>query len=153
MNQAFAAYPTGSAYITSREAANDIDIVLLFETFEQAQRHIAELVSGHGWVMCGEDYGDDGTHFKAIRNGDDNQIIVWDYMQFVRWMAFTELAKKLGMVDKVERIELSKALVDANMEAARNICRYSPVHRRMAQVAGQYIASCGIPNGSMLEVL
>lgn len=115
--------------------------MLLFETFGQAQLYIEARTVLDGWDMCGQDYGDDGTHFKAIRRGDDNQIIVWDYIQFVRWMAFTELAKKLGMSSKMERIELSKALVDADPVAARNICRYTPVFERMTEIADLYINS------------
>jgi hypothetical protein len=141
MSQPFAFYPTGSAYIVDRVSAADKDLVVLFESFEQAQEYINLRLCGGVWEMCGQDYGDDGTHFKAIRSGDDNQIIVWDYVQFVRWMAFTELAKKLGMSSKMERIELSKALVDADPVAAQNICRYTPVYERMAEIADLYISS------------
>lgn len=141
MSQPFASYPTGSAYIVDRVSAADKDLVVLFESFGEAQHYIAMLTQNYGWQVCGEDYGDDGTHFKAIRRDDDNQIIVWDYIQFVRWMAFTELAKKLGMSSKMERIELSKALVDADPVAAQNICRYTPVYERMAEIADLYISS------------
>lgn len=133
-----ATYPTGSAYIVDRQSAADKDLVVLFETFDEAQTYIAEATS-MDWDVCGQDYGDDGSHFKAIRRGDDNQIIVWDYVQFIRWVAFTELAKKLGMSAKMERVELSKALVDACPDAARNIVRYTPVYQRMAEIADLYI--------------
>jgi hypothetical protein len=134
-------YPTGSAYIVDRASAQDKDLVVLFETFEQAQDYINQSVSFAGWDVCGQDYGDDGTHFKAIRRGDDNEIVVWDYVQFIRWVAFTELAKKLGMSSKMERIELSRALVGSDPMAAQNIVRYSPVYERMSEIADLYIQS------------
>lgn len=141
MSRPFASYPTGSAYIVDRASAKDKDLVVLFETFEQAQEYINLQLCGGMWKMCGQDYGDDGTHFKAIRRGDDNEIIVWDYVQFIRWVAFTELARKLGMSSKMERIELSKALVDADPIAAQNIVRYAPVYERMSEIADLYIQS------------
>jgi hypothetical protein len=134
-------YPTGSAYIVDRTSAADKDLVVLFETFEQAQEYIKEATLISGWDICGQDYGDDGSLFKAIRRGDDNQIIVWDYSVFIRWVAFTELAKVLGMSSKMERIELSRALVDGDPVAAQNIVRYTPVYQRMAEISDLYISS------------
>lgn len=141
MSQPLQMYPTGSAYIVDRTSAADKDLVVLFETFEQAQEYINQSLCGDAWEMCGQDYGDDGSLFKAIRRGDDNQIIVWDYSVFIRWVAFTELAKVLGMSSKMERIELSRALVDGDPVAAQNIVRYTPVYQKMAEISDLYIQS------------
>lgn len=115
--------------------------MVLFETFEQARDYIDRRVQEQLWDVCGQDYGSTDDLFTAIRRGDDNEIIVWDYVQFIRWVAFTELAKKLGMSSKMERIELSKALVDADPVAAQNIVRYTPVYERMSEIADLYINS------------
>lgn len=140
MSQPLQTYPTGSAYIVDRTSAADKDLVVLFETFEQSEAYIKQQLDD-GWLICGQDYGDDGSMFKAIRREDDNEIIVWDYSVFIRWVAFTELAKVLGMSSKMERIELSRALVDGNPVAAQNIVRYTPVYQKMAEISDLYIQS------------
>ena len=60
-----------------------------------------------------------------MRRGLLNIIVVWDYLLYLRWVAFSEVAAKIGTLEKVERIELSKALVENNAVAAQNIVRRS----------------------------
>jgi len=112
-------WPTGSTYTNGSGA--DVDIVRFTED-QQATR--AELLA-HGFTLCNgdESYSLDGDTFFAVRRDLLNIIVVWDYMLYLRWVAFSEVAAKIGTLDKVERIALSQALVEGNAEQACNIVR------------------------------
>lgn len=139
MIQPLSQYPTGSAYILNRAQAADVDRVLMFETHAEAELFKLQSCS-EGWEPCGADYGmvDEDT-FYALRSGDDNLIVVWDYLLYVKWMAFTELAKAMGLSAKVDRIELSKAIVEDSRAAAQNIVRTSHFHSTAAAITALYL--------------
>lgn len=114
-------WPTGSTYTNG--AGADVDIVRFTEdpTAERAA------LLADGFTLCGgeESYSLDGDTFFAVRRGLLNIIVVWDYLLYLRWVAFSEVAAKIGTLEKVERIELSKALVENDAVAAQNIVRRS----------------------------
>ena len=140
MIQPFQQYPTGSAYIVGRAGAADVDRVLLFETRDEAAAFkTTKTLSPEGWEVCGNDYGMDEDTFFALRKGDDNLIVVWDYLLYVKWLAFTELAKAMGLTAKVDRIELSKAIVEDDAVAAQNIVRTANFHATAADITALYL--------------
>lgn len=112
-------WPTGSTYTNGSGA--DVDIVRFTED-PQVTR--ADLLAD-GFTLCNgdESYSLDGDTFFAVRKDLLNIIVVWDYLLYLRWVAFSEVAAKIGALDKVERIALSQALVEGNSEQARNIVR------------------------------
>lgn len=114
-------WPTGSVYTNG--CGNDVDIVRFTED-KEAER--ASLLAA-GYTLCNgdESYSLDGDTFFAVRRGLLNIIVVWDYMLYLRWIAFTEIAKRIGTLDKVERICLSQALVEGDAVQAQNIVRRS----------------------------
>lgn len=112
-------WPTGSTYTNG--SGNDVDIVRFTE--DAVQERAALLAAGY--TLCGgeESYSLDGDTFFAVRRGLENIIVVWDYMLYLRWIAFTEIAARIGTLDKVERIALSQALVEGNELMAQSIVR------------------------------
>lgn len=112
-------WPTGSTYTNGSGA--DVDIVRFTEN-PTATR--ADLLAD-GFTLCNgdESYSLDGDTFFAVRKDLLNIIVVWDYLLYLRWVAFSEVAASIGTFDKVERITLSQALVEGNEEQARNIVR------------------------------
>lgn len=140
MSQPFQQYPTGSAYIVGRASARDVDRVLLFETRDEAERFKTRSMVVDGWDICGRDYGIvDRDSFFALRKGDDNLIVVWDYLLYLRWVAATEVARKFGLQQKHERIELFKAIVEDDRTAAQNIVRTSHFHETAYEINALYL--------------
>lgn len=123
-------WPTGSTYTNGHGA--DVDIVRFTEDPEgEKARLLAD-----GFEFCGNDYGMDDSTFFSVRKGLLNYIVVWDYLTYIHWVAFSELAKTFGDMDKCHRVELSKALVEGNPVAAQNIVRTSGFHARAGQLSG-----------------
>lgn len=118
-------WPTGSTYTNGSGA--DVDIVRFTED-PQATR--ADLLAA-GFTLCNgdESYSLDGDTFFAVRKDLLNIIVVWDYLLYLRWVAFSEVAARIGTLDKVERIALSQALVEGNAEQACNIVRTPAFHK------------------------
>lgn len=116
-------WPTGSTYTNGYGA--DVDIVRFTED-PTAER---EALLAAGFTLCGEeDYSSSvGTPdaFFAVRKGLLNIIVVWDYLSYIRWVGFTEIAAKIGCLDKVERIALATALRTSDEQSAQNIVRRS----------------------------
>jgi hypothetical protein len=116
-------WPTGSTYTNGSGA--DVDIVRFTE--DPVQERAALLAAG--FEMCGEeDYTSPiGTPdaFFAVRKGLLNIIVVWEYLTYLRWVGFTEIAAKIGCLDKVERIALATALRTSDEQSAQNIVRTS----------------------------
>lgn len=112
-------WPTGSEWTNG--AGEDVDLVVYTEDPDAERAAYLAL----GYVECGEDYGLDGDTFKAFRHGRLNIIMVWDPQQYIRWVAFSETARAIGTLSKVERIELSRAIVEDDLVAAQNIMRTS----------------------------
>lgn len=114
-------WPTGSTYTNGSGA--DVDIVRFTE--DPVAERAAMIENGFDLCGVGESYSLDGDTFFAVRKGMLNIIVVWDYMLYLRWVAFSEVAAKIGTLDKVERIALSQALVEGNRTQAQNIVRRS----------------------------
>lgn len=129
----FQDWPTGSVYTNG--AGQDVDIVRFVED-PVAER--ATLLA-NGFTLCNgdESYSLDNDTFFAVRRGLLNIIVVWDYMLYLRWVAFSEVAAKIGILDKVERICLSQALVEGNETQARNIVRTSAFNSTAGDLAAQ----------------
>lgn len=138
MTRPFQQYPTGSAYIVGRAGAKDVDRVLLFEAQGEAELFKLSMLTD-GWELCGNDYGMDNDTFYALRSKDDNLIVVWDYLLYLKWMAFTELARAMGLTAKVDRIELSKAIVEDDTVAAQNIVRTAHFHDTASEITALYL--------------
>lgn len=124
-------WPTGSTYTNG--AGADVDIVRFTEDPQETR---AELLAA-GFSLCNgdESYSLDGDTFFAVRKDLLNIIVVWDYLLYLRWVAFSEVAAKIGSLDKVERIALSQALVESNSEQACNIVRTSAFNRMAGDLA------------------
>lgn len=118
-------WPTGSAYIGSDKEPQDFDYVEFVHAEDKERREDALL--GTGWDLCGsEEYGhDDSLPWAAYRRGDWNVILCWCPLTYLRWIAFTELARRCCFTSKMERIELCKAVLEGNVEAAMNIVHLS----------------------------
>lgn len=127
-------WPTGSEYTNG--AGEDVDLVVFTEDPE-AQRGVYLAI---GFVECGADYGLEGDNFKAFRQGRLNIIMVWDYQQYIRWVAFSEVARRLGSLDKCHRIELSKAVVEGDAQAACNIVRTTEFNQLAGELAAEQLA-------------
>ena len=116
-------WPTGSTYTNGSGA--DVDIVRFTE--DPVAERAALLADG--FAICGEeDYSSPiGTPdaFFAVRKGLLNIIVVWEYLTYLRWVGFTEVAAKIGCLDKVERIALATALRTSDEQSACNIVRRS----------------------------
>lgn len=127
-------WPTGSEYTNG--AGEDVDLVVFTEDPE-AQRAAYLAI---GFVECGADYGLDGDTFKAFRQGRLNIIMVWEYTQYIRWVAFSEVAKTMGTLSKCERIELSKAIVEDDAVAAQNIARTYTFNSKAGELSHEQLA-------------
>ena len=118
-------WPTGSAYIGTNPDVQpqDLDYLEYVRPVDHCQR-VAQLLID-GWEQCGLGYTkQDEGQWCAYRRGDWNLILCWCPMVYLRWVAFTELARRCTFVNKLERIELCKALLEGNKEAAQNIVHY-----------------------------
>lgn len=114
-------WPTGSTYTNGCGA--DVDIVRFTE--DPVAERAALLADGFALCNGDESYSLDDDTFFAVRRDLLNIIVVWDYMLYLRWVAFSEVAAKIGTLDKVERIALSQALVEGDSLQAQNIVRRS----------------------------
>lgn len=122
----FQEWPTGSAYIGADpdKGPEDIDF-LRYVPEADCDAHSA-MLEATGWEVCGLGYNkQEADHWCAYRKGDENLILCWCPLVYLRWVSFTELARRCCFTAKVERIELCKAVLEGNDEAARNIVHLS----------------------------
>lgn len=139
-------WPTGSAYITGVDP-QDVDLVQYCEGHDHMMR-LLQQYGDQGWeVGSAMQYGLDGDDWSSIRKGKLNIILVCNPLLYVKWLAFTELARVLYLDQKVERIELCRAIVEGNDTAARNIIHLKGTHDTAAALAmGQFLmAGEGVP--------
>ena len=112
-------WPTGSAYIGSDEEPQDLDYVTFVHEADKGQYETALL--GTGWDVCGVGYTRQNEDmWCAYRKGPWNVILCWCPLVYLRWVAFTELARRCCFTSKVERIELCKAILEGDEDAAMN---------------------------------
>lgn len=111
-----AAWPTGSRYICNPPiTTTDVDFVLFVEDIQAAYKQLRET----SWKIGGEDnktYGEPEVNGwfsakKKINEALVNYIVVSDQDQFSKWVTATELAKKLNLLKKEDRIALFEVVV------------------------------------------
>lgn len=109
-------WPTGSRYICS-PAPTDTDK----DTVIYVERRVDAIVKLYeqGWNFNGEDYGvpdkkeEEWFSVKKTINGIlENYIVTQNKERFYRWVTATELAKKLNLLKKEDRISLFNVIVD-----------------------------------------
>lgn len=95
-------FPTGSNYICDPPVLDtDIDVMYWVKDLYETDKYLLK----NGWTLCGnEEYNNTG--WKAYRNGKYNAIVTPVYEHYIKFYAATELAKKMNLLDKEERIEL-----------------------------------------------
>lgn len=140
-------WPTGSAYITGIDPA-DVDLVQYCEGHDHMMRLVQQYADAGFEVGSAMEYGLKGDDWCSIRKGRLNVILVCEPLLYVRWLAFTELARVLFLDQKVHRIELSRAIVEQDATAARNIIHLKGTHDiAQALSVGQLLmADEGVPS-------
>lgn len=122
-------WPTGSAYIGTIKPPADRDFLIRVAE-DECESYCQRLVDG-GWQKLGAGEGYSvltGGGWAAFRKDDLNAIVCSDDVVYLRWVAFTELARVCAMAAKVERIELCKAVLEGDATAANNILRTHSMH-------------------------
>ena len=120
-------WPTGSAYIGSDRAPQDLDYVE-FVPESRKEQHESALLDD-GWEVCGTGYTrQNEDKWCAYRKGKWNVILCWCPLVYLRWVAFTELARRCCFTSKCDRIELCRAVLEGSVEAAMNIVHRQPFY-------------------------
>lgn len=102
---------TGSAYICDPPVTNtDEDYVLLVENVVNTCDHLIRL----GFTHCSR-YPNLEHKFVALRKGAINFIITADEVYYIRYVAATDLAKRLNLTNKSDRINLFHVILDGNV--------------------------------------
>lgn len=131
-------WPTGSAYIGSDKEPQDFDYVSFVHEADKDRRETALLDTG--WTVCGEGYTNQNEgKWGAYRKGQWNVILCWCPLTYLRWIAFTELARRCCFTRKMERIELCKAVLEGNAEAAMNIVHLSNFNTVAGNVMQEFL--------------
>ena len=134
-------WPTGSAYIGADpdKGPQDIDF-LRYVPDEHCEEH-SNMLEAQGWEVCGIGYSkQEADKWCAFRKGNENLLLCWCPLVYLRWIAFTELARRCQFIHKVERVELCKAILEGNDEAARNIVRLSNFNTLAGNLMQEYVA-------------
>ena len=93
---------TGSYFICNPPVTDtDKDVLLLVKDSEDYKHSLLE----DCWTGC-TGYEDKEPHFFAARKGEINLIVTDELQWYLRFAAATELAKKLNLLKKEERISL-----------------------------------------------
>ena len=136
-------WPTGSAYIGADpdKGPQDIDF-LRYVPEEYLYEHVNDLIHA-GWDACGTGYvAQTNDKWCAYRRGDENLILCWCPLVYLRWVAFSELAKLCGLVYKPDRIDMCKAVLEGDVEAARNIVLRSDFNALARSLMKAYRSEC-----------
>lgn len=97
-----AAFPTGSNYICNPPVTNtDIDMMFLVSSMEKTYDELIKL----GWTYNSKDIYPPDV-WASYRMGKDNAICTSEVKHFNAFLAATEEAKRLNLLDKKDRIEL-----------------------------------------------
>lgn len=105
-------WPTGSHYICSPPVTNtDRDFVILPRmAFENK---LDKALLNLGFVCNTKEYYKDTStkdKFTSYKLGNLNFIVVYEYNVFEKWKLATELAKKLNLTLKIDRVNLFETL-------------------------------------------
>lgn len=115
-------YIQAAAFVGSRVTCNppplntDCDILV----YTRHKRFLT-LLEGHGWEYCSADEGygnavenwherDKKVGFTSLRFEDYNVIIVYSEEHYGKFMLATELAKRLNLLKKSDRVTLFHAI-------------------------------------------
>lgn len=93
----------------------DRDVIVLCVSGEA--HDLADKIYRQGGELCGAEYGEfeDDYGILPVRLGDDNYLITESAEYFYRFVAVTEFAKRVNLMDKADR----KALFAAAMDSER----------------------------------
>jgi len=101
-------FPTGSSYICNPPVTNtDIDQVFFVYHLGIAD----EQMRGLGWTVCGPDHYPNVV-WKAYRKGNLNALLTDNCQHFLKMYHATEVAKKLNLLNKADRIALFKSIIE-----------------------------------------
>lgn len=117
MDQVARWHPTGSAY-TCNPPVTDTDIDYLVLCAEGTHESYVKDLLAEGWqiggsvveVLGGQD------DFQSVRKGKVNLIIIGTLSYFDRLVTATNLAKKLNLMDKKDRVALFEVVADQNLD-------------------------------------
>lgn len=131
-------WPTGSAYIGSDKEPQDLDYVEFVHDADK-DRHETALLDA-GWDVCGVGYvRQNEDKWCAYRRGNWNVILCWCPLVYLRWVAFTELARRCHFTSKMVRIELCKATLEGDADAAMNIVRWPDFNTTAGNIMREYL--------------
>lgn len=105
--------PTGSYVICSPPVEDtDRDILLLV----RMPGRFGEVLQVDGWVACGKEYlHEDVFGFKAYRKGIYNLIVTGNESFYNLFSQATDLAKKLNLKEKQQRIDLFHYIIEMQL--------------------------------------
>ena len=97
-----ASFPTGSNYICNPPVTNtDIDTMYLVSDMEKTYNELSQI----GWTYNGKDTYPPEL-WASYRLGNNNALCTSDVKHFNAFLAATEEAKRLNLLDKADRIAL-----------------------------------------------
>ena len=101
-------YQTGSSVICSPPVLDtDIDFVICAENIVEFDKFI----TASGFIESSQDeeeYDIQGEGFSCYRKDNINLIITTNYKWYLQWVVATNLAKKLNLLKKEDRVTLFK---------------------------------------------
>lgn len=106
-------WPTGSRYICNPPPADtDNDSVILVKDLQKAFKALVE----DYWEVDGS-YAATAEWMSFKKDIDDvkeNYIVMQDLERYGKWITATELAKKLNLLEKKDRIAVFEVIVGGN---------------------------------------
>ena len=104
-------HQTGSSVICNPPVEyTDIDGVICTTSCGE----IYNFLTGQGFKLSSadnEEYDSESEGFECYRKGDINLIVTEDYKWYKRWVLATNVAKKLNLLKREDRILLFKAVL------------------------------------------
>lgn len=105
--------PTGSRHIVSPPVMDtDEDYVVYID--DEPLKDVALHLEDFGWKMDSNKKYHNGNFF-SVRQGDINLIVVNNLNYFRRWEWATELAKKLNLKEKEDRVALFEHVLETDI--------------------------------------
>ena len=102
-------HPTGSRFICDPPVMDtDEDYVVLTKDFDRLSRYLI----ANDWDYDGANYREEGAPFGSFRKDHYNLIVTDDEEFYDKYVVATQLAKKLNLLSKVDRVQLFAAVVD-----------------------------------------
>mgnify|MGYP003393553556 CR=1 FL=1 len=97
-------FKTGSSVICNPPVTTtDEDWMFLTKDMVEGTTYLIE----NDWVICGEEYSDKrGVNWLALRKDKLNYLLTDDEVYFEKFLEATEIATKLNLLNKSDRITL-----------------------------------------------